>query len=166
MTGSGGELEIRKAVPTDAETITRIYVDSWNAGFGHLMGMREIDSALVERWREDLAAQPPHRWWAAVRDGAIVGFAGIGPCRDPVDPEVGELDTIAVDPPHFRTGVGKLLMSLALEALARDGYREAVLWTVAGYSRGAGFYESTGWTLNGAIRDDGRQVSYTHPLGR
>jgi GNAT superfamily N-acetyltransferase len=166
MTASGGELEIRKAVPADTETITRIYVDSWNAGFGNLMGMREIDSALIERWREDLAAPPPHRWWAAERDGAIVGFAGIGPSRDPVDPEVGELDTIAVDPPHFRTGVGKLLMSLALEALARDGYREAVLWTVAGYPRGAGFYESTGWTLNGAIRDDGRQVSYTHPLGR
>ena len=166
MTASGGELEIRKAVPADAETITGIYVDSWNAGFGHLMGMREINSALIERWRKDLAAPPPHRWWAAERDGVIVGFAGIGPSRDPVDPEVGELDTIAVDPPHFRTGVGKMLMSLALEALTRDGYRKAVLWTVAEYPRGAGFYETTGWTLNGDIRDDGRQVSYTHPLGR
>lgn len=158
------DLTVRAAVPADAEAVARIYVESWNAGFGDLMGMRELDAERASRWREALASPPPHRWWVAERDGTIVGFAGIGPSRDPLDASLGEFDTIAVDPPSWRTGVGAALMSRALRALSADGYREAVLWTVARYARGASFYAATGWTPNGATRDDGRQVSYTHPL--
>jgi N-acetylglutamate synthase-like GNAT family acetyltransferase len=157
-------LTVRRALRADAEAVARIYVDSWSAGFGDLMGNRELDSELTGRWRVALGSPPPHRWWVAERNRAIVGFAGIGPCRDPVDPHLGELDTIAVDPPCWRTGVGATLMSIAIRALSADGYREAILWTVAGYARGAAFYEATGWTPNGARRDNGRQVSYTHPL--
>lgn len=160
-----GKPAIRQAVPGDAESVARIYVDSWNAGFAELMGKRELDSELVSRWRDDLASPPPHRWWVAERDGAIVGFAGIGPSRDPVDTSLGELDTIAVDPSSWLTGVGRALMSYALRALSADGYREAVVWTVASYSRGAGFYAATGWTPSGAVRDGGRQVCYTIPCG-
>ena len=159
-----GELVIRSVLPADVATIARIYVESANAGFGDLEPRRVLDSERVERWRADLAAPLPHRWWVATRGSAIVGFAGIGPSRDPIDPTLGELDTIAVDPSHWRTGVGRALMSQALHHLSADGYREAVVWTLARYPRGAGFYESTGWTLNGAVRVDGRQVCYTHAL--
>jgi GNAT superfamily N-acetyltransferase len=164
METASAELTIRRAVPDDAEAVARIYVDSWNAGFGDLMGTLELDAERKSRWREALASPPPHRWWIAGRDDAIVGFSGIGASRDPVDASLGELDTIAVDPPFWRTGVGRALMDRALRALSGDGYREAVLWTVARYARGAAFYEATGWTPNGATRDDGRQVCYTHPL--
>ena len=160
----GSRIGIRAAVQEDAEAVTRIYVESWNEGFGDLMRMREVDAKLTSRWREDLI-QPVHRWWVAERDGAIVGFAGIGPSRDPVDPSLGELDTIAVDPGCWRTGVGRALMSQALRYLSADGYVEAVLWTLARYPRGDGFYRATGWSPNGAVRDGGRQVCYAHPLG-
>ena len=66
----------------------RIYVDSWNLGFGQRMPRIEADPERIARWRADLAAPPPHRWWVAERHGAITGFAGIGPCRDPVSPQV------------------------------------------------------------------------------
>ena len=59
--------------------------------------------------------------------GSFVGVAGIGPSRDLVDPQIGELDTIAVDPPDWRKGIGKALISLALKHLVSDGYREAIL---------------------------------------
>ena len=158
------ELAIRQAVPTDAEPVARIYVDSWNAGFSNLMPKREYDAELISRWRADLAELPPHRWWVGERDGIIVGFAGIGPSRDPVDASLGELDTIAVDPSCWRIGVGRALMSKMLNALSVDSYREAVLWSLAGYPRGAGFYKAMGWSPNGAVRDEGRQVCYAHPL--
>ena len=158
------ELRTRRASPADAPEVVRIYIESWNAGFGDLMRARAVDDDILERWRADLAAPLPHRWWVATRGDAIVGLAGIGPSRDPVDPTLGELDTIAVDPPHWRTGVGRVLMSLALEYLAKDGYREALLWTLANYPRGAAFYSSTGWRPNGASRENGRQLCYTHPL--
>lgn len=83
---------------------------------------------------------------------------GIGPSRDPVDPRLGELDTIAICPLHWRKGIGNALMSVALSYLAADGYDEAVVWTVEGYERGIAFYEATGWRRDGGARDDGRQI--------
>lgn len=80
----------------------------------------------------------------AEREGSGIGFVGIGPSRDPIDPKLGELDTIAVDPACWRMGVGQKLMSVALTYLRADGYREAILWTLAGYERGQTFYEATG----------------------
>ena len=84
---------IRSVLPTDVEAIARIYVESANVGFGDLDPKRVLDSERVERWRSDLAAPLPYRWWVATRNGVIVGFAGIGPSRDPIDPDLGELDT-------------------------------------------------------------------------
>ena len=163
--GEGSGISIRPAVLEDAEAVTRVYVESWNEGFADLMPRREVDANLTSRWREDLI-QPGHRWWVAERDGAIVGFAGTGPSRDPVDPSLGELNTIAVDPICWRTGVGRALMSQALRFLSAGGYVEAVLWTLARYPQGSGFYRATGWSPNGAVRDDGHQLCYTHPLGK
>ena len=164
MRGPADPPVIRSVLPADVEAIVRIYVESANVGFGDLDKKRVLDSERVERWRSDLAAPLPYRWWVATRDGAIVGFAGIGPSRDPIDPDLGELDTIAVEPSHWRTGVGRALMSQALRHLSADGYREAIVWTLANYPRGAAFYESTGWRANGAFRASGRHVCYAHPL--
>ena len=157
---------IRPASEADTEAIVRIYIESWNASFGPLLSQadRTVTRELTDRWRRDLARPAPHRWWVAERGGSIVGFAGIGPSRDPVDSRLGELDTIAVDKPHWRTGVGSALMLLALRRLAADGYREAVLWTVEGYERGIAFYEAMGWRRAGGTRDGGRQVRFRHGL--
>ena len=97
-------------------------------------------------------------------DAIMVGFASIGPSRVPVDPSLGELDTIAVDPGWWRKGVGRALMSQSLRYLSEDGYAEAVVWTLADYPQGDAFYRATGWTPNGRSRDGGRQISYSHPL--
>ena len=157
---------IRSATPADAETIVRIYIDSWNAGFGSLLSQadRTVTPALTERWHYALAQPVPHRWWVAEHMGSIVGFVGIGPSRDPVDARLGELDTIAVDPSHWRTGVGKALMSVALRHLVEDGYDEAIVWTVEGYERGIAFYEATGWSRDGGVRDEGRQIRFRRDL--
>ena len=151
---------IRSATPADTEIIARIYIDSWNAGFGALLSRadRIATPELTERWRHDLAQPVPHRWWVAECTGSIAGFVGIGPSRDPVDPRLGELDSIAICPVYWRKGIGKALMSVALRYLAADGYDEAVVWTVEGYERGIAFYEATGWRRDGGARDDGRQI--------
>ncbi|MGW0229892.1 N-acetyltransferase family protein [Actinopolymorpha singaporensis] len=160
---------IREARGTDAERVTRIYVESWNAGFGDLMGTIRLDEARIRRWENDLTSGR-NRWWVAETTEdthgppRIVGLVGVGPSRDPIDPKLGELDTIAVDPTHWRGGVGTALMRTALRALAESGYREAVLWTVTGYARGQAFYEATGWRRDGNTRDDGRQLSFRHSL--
>ena len=151
-------LTIRQATAEDAGRVTEVYVASWNLGFGELMPRIVGDEARVGRWAGELVGGKTS-WWVAEDGGSVVGFVGIGPSRDPVDPRLGELDTIAVDPPYWRSGVGTALMQTALEALAA-GYPEAILWTLADYPRGQRFYEATGWRADGGERDDGRQVSY------
>ena len=157
---------IRPAVPADTEAVARIYIDSWNAGYGELMSQadRTVTPDLVRRWSHALALPVPHRWWVAEHTGSIVGFVGIGPSRDPVDPQLGELDSIAVDPPHWRRGIGKALISLALQYLVLDGYREGILWTVKAYEQGISFYESMGWSRDGGTRDGGRQIRFRRDL--
>ena len=147
---------IRFAVRADAPRVVQIYVDSWNDGFGDLMPPIEVSDARVARWADTLA---DGNWWVAEVDGTMAGVVGIGASRDPIDPGLGELDTIAVDPAYWRQGVGKALMQKALLALAAT-YPEAILWTLANYPQGQRFYESTGWTLDGGSRNDGRQISY------
>jgi ribosomal protein S18 acetylase RimI-like enzyme len=156
-------ISLRDATADDAEQVARIYVDSWNAGFAGHLPARELSQREVARWRDDLA-DAPVRWRVAVDSGEVVGFAGTGPCRDPVNPELGELDTIAVSPARWRRGVGRALMDDALDALSGAPFGAAVLWTLADYARGDAFYRSTGWRRDGRSRDSGRQVSYRHPL--
>jgi N-acetylglutamate synthase-like GNAT family acetyltransferase len=157
-------IKIRSAGPGDVDAIVRIYVDSWNAGFGPRMPAIEADAARIGRWRKELAESSATRWWLAERGDVVVGFVGIGPSRDSIDPDLGELDTIAVDPVAWRTGVGKALMSVALEGLRSEGYHSAALWTLSDYSQAESFYLATGWRLNGATRRDGQEIRYDYEL--
>jgi N-acetylglutamate synthase-like GNAT family acetyltransferase len=161
MTTAPG-LDVRPASEGDAGTVARIYVESWNAGFGDRMGERVLDDELVGRWSHDLTSGP-QRWWVAERDERVVGFVGIGPSRDPIRPDLGELDTIAVAPAEWRTGIGRTLMRVALFALAGE-FSEAILWTAAEYERGHRFYEATGWTADGGTRAEGSEVSFRRVL--
>lgn len=150
-------LAVRRATEADAGAVAEIYVESWNEGFGDRMGTRVLEDELVDRWSHDLTSGP-QRWWVAERDGRVVGFVGVGPSRDPIRPDLGELDTIAVAPREWRTGIGQALMRVALAALAEE-FSEAIVWTVAGYERGHRFYEATGWVADGGTRAEGREVS-------
>jgi GNAT superfamily N-acetyltransferase len=150
---------------TDAPEVARIYVESWNEGFGELLGRRALTNMEVSRWSADLV-DGRARWWVAEQDDQVVGFVGICPSRHPVDPELGELDTIAVDPGHWRSGVGRALMKVALEALAEDGYQHAVLWTPDGHEGGHAFYERMGWRATGDVRAEGRHVAFRIELRR
>lgn len=160
--GRDVDVTVRFAVEADAPVVARIYVDSWNDGFGDLLGVRAYDDGLVARWVGELSGGS-QRWWVGLRAAQIVGFVGIGPSRDPVEPGVGELDTIAVAPSEWRTGVGRTLMAVALRSLATD-FVGAVVWTVAGYERGLRFYEATGWVPTDRTRAHGREVCLRHRL--
>jgi GNAT superfamily N-acetyltransferase len=157
---------LRVAEPWDAPAVTAIYVESSNKGFGSLFPTRHYTPERVAQWETTLAAGSPYRWRVAEIDTTIAGFIGIGPSRDPIDPTIGEVDTIAVAPQHWRTGIGRALMAVAVKHLTMDGYRHAILWTLADYERGRAFYEATGWTLDGGTRDEARQVRYRRHLHR
>lgn len=156
-------IELRSAVASDAPEVARIYVDSWNEGFGHLMGTRSLTADLVERWTTDLK-NPKVEWVVAEIDGEVVGFVGVGPSRDPLDPSLGEVDTIAVDPRRWRQGIGRALMEDALRQL-RERFQAAILWTPSDYDRGHRFYRAMGWRPDDRSRSEGSEVAFRHALG-
>jgi len=87
---------------------------------------------------------------AAQRDDRVVGFAVMGAAQDPEG--AGELYAINVDPDHWGTGAGGVLLAAAEAELARLGYTEAVLWVLPGNARARRFYEVAGWTTDGTER--------------
>lgn len=156
-------VHLREATPADAEGLARVYVESWNEGFADLMPPRVLNPEHIARWSRDLEVGPV-RWCLAESAGSVVGFAGTGPSRDPVDPDLGELDTIAGAPSAWRQGVGRQLMESALDALRSAGYDQCILWTLADYEQGRTFYEATGWRSSGEVRDSGRQIAFRRVL--
>lgn len=157
------DVHLREATPADAEGVARVYVESWNEGFADLMPPRVLNPEQIARWSRDLDARLV-RWWLAESGGSVVGFVGSGPSRDPIDPDLGELDTIAVAPSAWRHGVGRRLMESAVDALRGAGYGQGILWTLADYERGRTFYEATGWRSSGEVRDSQRQMAFRRVL--
>jgi GNAT superfamily N-acetyltransferase len=166
MAEDAAHVAVRSARATDAAAVSSIYVASSNIAFGGLLPQMVSSAARIERWRRDLCASPPQRWWVAERAGQVLGFAGIAPSRDPVDPTVGELDTIAVDPALWRLGIGRRLMAVAVRHLESDGYERAVVWTLTGNGPARRFYVATGWREDGVTRHSGRQTRYGRAVCR
>lgn len=154
-------IELRPATPDDGAVVAQIYIESWNEGFGDLLGRRELDDAQAHRWAG--AFDTSAAWTVAELDGVVTGFVGVCASRDPVREGLGELETIAVDPTAWRRGVGRALMGRALDQL-REQWTEAILWTPAHYERGHGFYRSMGWDELGLARRDGTEVAFGRSL--
>ena len=72
-------------------------------------------------------------------------------------------DTIAVDPQHWRLGIGRTLMEHALVVL-RASWPRAIVWTPSNYEQGDRFYRATGWTPLGRTRRDGREMAFGRDL--
>jgi ribosomal protein S18 acetylase RimI-like enzyme len=148
-------ITVRAATVADAAAMGRLHVRAWQAAYrGHmpdayLDGLRAEDRAAY--WegalrREDLRGAI----LVAERADEVVGFAAVGPSRDPQG--AGELYAINLDPDHWGTGAGRSLLDAAQAELARRGFAESVLWVLPGNARARRFYEIAGWAADGTER--------------
>ncbi|MGW7684226.1 hypothetical protein ACWGID_26020 [Kribbella sp. NPDC054772] len=53
---------LRPASTADGPQVARVYVDSWNDGFGNLMPPAVLDDGRIARWSTTLATG---NWWVA-----------------------------------------------------------------------------------------------------
>lgn len=116
----------------------------------YLAGLRPEDRAQ----RYDFASLDPARprTLVAVEVGAIVGFATISPARDEDAAGHGEICALYVEPDCWGHGVGRALTAAARGELCSLGFRNAVLWVVAGNARAEQFYRADGWSPDGLRR--------------
>jgi GNAT superfamily N-acetyltransferase len=146
-------MEVRAAVPGDAEAIAAVHVAAWQEAYAHVFepgALAALDPAPRTRhWREGIRSG----WTVLVADDGS-GFVSVGPARDADEPELGELYAIYVTPERWGTGVGRALMAAALEALRDGDFSEAVLWVLEDNPRARRFYERAGWALDGAAKEE------------
>ena len=150
-------VEIRRAVPADAEALTRLHLDCWDDAYTGLMPQEILDAqradapARVDRWRTALASG--RLISVAEHDSELIGFVAAGPDTELPQLEI-QLFALYVRAPWWGTGVGHALFVTAV------GDRSACLWVLEGNDRTIRFYERQGFRLDGAGADEpyGRRV--------
>jgi GNAT superfamily N-acetyltransferase len=104
--------------------------------------------------RERLA-NPDLSAFVAEDDEGVAGVVRCGVSRDAgASPSVGEIHTLFVAAGRWRGRIGHALMAAALEDLSERGNSEATVWSFAANERANAFYESEGFTRDGAERTE------------
>jgi L-amino acid N-acyltransferase YncA len=147
---------VRLARAADVNTIVEIARRGWREGFAGVISPAVIpdpgEMATVIGGYVSKQARPVT---VAVgeQEGEPRGYITFGPARDEdAEPNTAEVYALFVDPPHWRQGIGRSLVSHALSQLASSGFSEAILWTLADTPRSRRFYEALGFTSDGATQ--------------
>ena len=152
------DMLLRPAEPDDAMAVARVHVRSWQAAYRTLLPDDYLDQLRPEdrAQKYDFATLDPlkPRTIVAAEEGLILGFATTAPSREPDLPGHGELCALYVDPEQWGRGIGIALVSAARANLFGLGFRNAVLWVLAGNVRAERFYRIDQWAPDGLRRTD------------
>jgi ribosomal protein S18 acetylase RimI-like enzyme len=154
---------VRPATVADVDDVVRINVRTWQQAYVGMVPddtLAALDGQIpdrVRRTRERWSSSEPRNWHTmmAVDEGErSVGFVTYGRYRlnqhdDQLDPTVGEVLAIYVDPDHQGRGAGRALMDAAVAALQAGGVTEVRLWVLEKNAPARAFYERCGYVADG-----------------
>jgi ribosomal protein S18 acetylase RimI-like enzyme len=163
---------LRTAADVDLLSVGSLHFRSRADAYAHILSPATLDSLSAaplaawwaERWKWE---RETHQLTVAEDFERIVGFSYVGPSETE---GAAELYAIHVDPLLVGTGVGRLLMTDALERLAQVGGDRAVLWVLEANDHARRFYEKGGWRPDGETRVEAiggepvPQLRYSRPL--
>lgn len=155
---------LRAARITDAPALAALKRDTFRETFledGFAIPYPAADLAIFERssYAPEVViaelADAEKGTWVAERDGRLVGYAHVGPCKLPhpeVRPDDGELYQLYVrrDAHGSRLGAGLLSLALAHLAAARPGPIWLGVWS--GNHKAQDFYAKRGFVRVGEYR--------------
>ncbi|MEQ8357083.1 MAG: GNAT family N-acetyltransferase [Kiloniellaceae bacterium] len=139
---------LRPALPRDADDIARVHVETWQNAYAGLVPSDYLARMSVARaspqWHRAAAkAEKGNDLMVAEIDGQVVAFVSFGPTRNPEMPYGGEVYALYVAVDWQGQGLGRRLLTTALEALAREKHRSAMVWVLAA-NPARFFYEAMG----------------------
>jgi GNAT superfamily N-acetyltransferase len=146
-----GSVIIRKAEPEDAEGIARVCAAGWRNTYHGIYEPERIEMAIAdyytpERIRGEISA--PDNWdgWiVAVDHDAVVGAGGGGL----IEPGVGEVFVLYLDPTRRREGIGSLLLDAISEQQRAHGAHVQWVSVEPDNAKGLPFYVARGFQVRG-----------------
>lgn len=141
----------RAAKPTDAAELGAVATRSYVETFEGLYRQGDLDAFLPAAFGptglQAHVADPAYTIRVAVDDGAIVGFAKLGPVMFPGDWPAGavELHQLYVVRPHLGAGIGPALMDWAIASARAAGATELLLSVYVDNHRAKTFYARRGF---------------------
>ena len=148
MTMSDYTVTLRNAVPADAAAGAAMHRNCWREAYADIADPTLLAARLadvgrwLEAWQRHLESGPPRI--LAEADGEIIGFAVVGPSRDPEPPVPDELYAVYVREYWYGSGVAQALLDAVV------GEKPASLWVLEDNARARAFYERNGFVADGA----------------
>jgi ribosomal protein S18 acetylase RimI-like enzyme len=144
----------RDGVPQDAGAIDALFRRTFTDTFAHLYDPRDLATFLAgfteEAWRRELA-DPGFAFRLAEDEGALAGYAKLGPVSLPVETDrpAAELRQLYVRQPWHGRGIAPELMDWVQAEARRRGAEELYLSVFIDNHRARGFYARYGFEAVG-----------------
>ena len=144
-----GRIIIRQAEPDDAGGIARVCADGWRDTYRDIYEPWRIESAIAEYYAPERIAgeiTAPHDsdgWIVAVDEGTVVGAGGGGM----IEPGVGEVFVLYLDPTRRREGIGSRLLDAITEQQRAHGAHEQWVSVDPENAKGLPFYLARGFRV-------------------
>jgi GNAT superfamily N-acetyltransferase len=138
----------------DAPAVSDIRVRSWQAAYAGLVPQDYLDAMSVtadtaRRRQLFTAADRVADNLVAESGEQLVGWASVGPCRDADVPlSAGEVWAMYAPPEQWGRGVGRALMTAALDRLRSQRRQPVYLKVLVGNDRARRFYERAGFRID------------------
>ncbi|MEY4880161.1 MAG: hypothetical protein RJB62_1630 [Pseudomonadota bacterium] len=145
------QIHIRKARPSDAEAIARVYIEAWQDTYPALLPSRLLltmtKEGQTQRWRNAITIAARESVYVAEDElNTIVAMTSFGRSRDTGLGFDGEIYTLYVDPMRTGMGIGRALLRGAFTALGDRKHESCLIWAHA-KNPARFFYEAMGGTL-------------------
>ena len=149
---------IRRADESDAAAIATVHVQSWIDAYSDLLPADEFatrtQSVREEQWVERLVDDDFVVSVAESPTLGVVGFVSVSSSGDDdLTETTGELAGLYLVRTAWGDGLGRKMLGVGVDCLARRGFSDASLWVLRDNGRARGFYEAHGWSADGAAKD-------------
>ncbi len=136
---------IRIAEVQDAAAIAHVHVQSWLTTYAGILPDQYLaslnEAERIPIWQDWLRRDI--RVFVAEVEGSVVGFAGGGGIREPLDGYDAELYTIYLLKDAQSRGIGKALLAAVARTLILEGHKNMLVWVLE-QNPAVHFYEKTG----------------------
>ena len=144
-------IEIRKAIPEDAEKVVDINLICWQTAYKGIIQnsfLKKLEANRDQRIKGfKRMYSGDSKTLVAVKDKTIAGFVSWGKNHVRGGEPIGEIYAIYIHPDFQYLGIGSKLLKEGTAQLVSEGYDRMVIWCLS-KNRNQEFYKKTGGTIS------------------